>query len=204
MIPQQWCNYAASAIQQNRNTNVLCSIPCYKSHKTTHENDTPPSSTASGSQQIKVDRPGTTQRVPKVDFTGFEKDKDFQQLLKRFPNLKHQLQLACGLTLEPGPDDSTRWNKQNWYPDDHGNTRGGLQDRGHGRGRGRGGGSGGGRGGLLFTEVPPEERLRLPWNREKGDKQATEIIGSMRKSANEEHAEGMGEFVQLCQMKFGK
>lgn len=186
--------------------NSSCSIACYKPHKSTHEDITPKSSAETSTQQLqsKIDRPGTTQRAPKLDFTGFENDKDFQHLLTRFPNLKHQLQLVYGVTLEPGPDDAGRWNRQNWFPDDRDGNRGGFQDRGRGRGRGRGGGTGPGRGGYLFSEIPPQDRLKQPWNQEKGDKQGADILSRMRNSANDEHAEGMDEFIQLCQIKFGK
>ncbi|KAK5119281.1 hypothetical protein LTR85_007637 [Meristemomyces frigidus] len=149
----------------------------------------------------KRDRPGTTQRVPKVDFTGLEHDADFKRLLARYPLLKLQLQRIYGLTLEPGPDETRSWNRQPLY----GQQRTDAPNfRGRGRGRGRGfdtGVRGGrGRGGFQANE----DRQHGPWTQEKGDKEGLAVIKKMRQGDEEdEKAEGMREFVELCLMKFG-
>ncbi|EME48550.1 hypothetical protein DOTSEDRAFT_118716 [Dothistroma septosporum NZE10] len=180
-----------------------CSIPCYKTHKPTHVDEkTSGNAKADGQEaQLPRDRQGTTQRAPKVDFTGFENDQDFQRLLSRFPRLKYQLQLCYGVTLEPGPDEDFTWARRDWLDDDRSSARGGFRGRGRGRGRGA---RGRGRGGRFVPELPQEERQRGPWRQEKGDKQALNIVHRMRSgSAEEELVEGMTEFIELCQIKFG-
>ncbi|KAK1808694.1 hypothetical protein LTR12_016951 [Friedmanniomyces endolithicus] len=192
-----------------------CSITCYKSHKQHH---TAEEATViqQQHQQAKRDRPGTTQRTPKVDFTGFEDDPDFKRLLTRYPTLQAHLQLSYALTLEPGPSEKWTWNKQpllsSLYPSlSQPSNRG--QGRGRGRGRGRydlrGGGRsmrGGFRGGrgMNFDE-PPEDREQGSWTQAKGDKEALLAIKKMRTGGGEddERAEGMREFGELCLIKFG-
>ncbi|KAK5175368.1 uncharacterized protein LTR77_000507 [Saxophila tyrrhenica] len=174
-----------------------CPVSCYKPHKALHDNEAPKDHSA----QPPKDRPGTTQRVPKVDFTGFENDKDFKRLLARFPLLKVQLQAAYALTLEPGPEDARSWNR--------GSLPGFTQSlRGHrsrGRGRGFRGGRyhGGGRGGR--DAVIPSERQHGAWTQAKGDKEALDVIKKMKESDGDDDGdagEGVREFVQLCQIKF--
>lgn len=174
-------------------------MTCYKTHKPAHETQSGDANGTSQPSQPKRDRPGTTQRVPKVDFTGFENDKEFQRLLTRYPSLKVQLQTIYGLTLEPGPDEARTWNRQplpgsNPQPMRKGRDRmrsRGRGDRGHRGGRGGQGG---------FKEVP-EDRQRGPWTQEKGDKEALEVIKRTRKG-NDDANEGMREFIELCQIKF--
>lgn len=149
---------------------------------------------------LPLDRPGTTQRVPKVDFTGFEKNEDFQRLLSRFPNLKYQLQLAYGVTLEPGPDEEFTWGRRDWLDDERNAVRGGFRGRGRGRGRGA---RARGRGGRFIPELPHDDRQRGPWTQEKGDKQALNLVHRMRIGSEDELVEGMSEFIELCQIKFG-
>ena len=147
--------------------------------------------------QPKRDRPGTTQRIPKVDFAGFEHDKDFQRLLYRYPSLKVQLQTVYGLTLEPGPDEARTWNRQ---------PLPGFQAppvvRTNRGGRGRGRGDRGGRGSRNHGwNSMPEERQRGAWSQAKGDKEALEVIKKMRGDEGEA-GEGLREFVELCRIKF--
>ncbi|KAK0268054.1 hypothetical protein LTR91_001581 [Friedmanniomyces endolithicus] len=185
------------------------------SHKQVH---TAEEATVIQQQQhkAKLDRPGTTQRTPKVDFTGFENDPDFKRLLTRYPTLQAQLQLSYALTLEPGPSEKWTWNKQpllsSLYPSPSQPSNRG-QGRGRGRGRGRYDQRGGGRGmrgsfrggrGMNFEE-PPEDREQGSWTQAKGDKEALLAIKKMRMGGGEddERAEGMREFGELCLIKFG-
>ena len=89
---------------------ISCSLTCYKSHKTYHSEDD--ATIIQQQQAAKRDRPGTTRRVPKPDFTGFEDNAEFQRMLTRYPFLKAQLQVAYALTLEPGPEEQRSWNRQ--------------------------------------------------------------------------------------------
>jgi len=137
--------------------------------------------------------------VPKVDFTGFEKDADFNRLLVRYPLLRHQLQVMYGLTLEPGPDEARTWSKKplfgfQSYPsnESRGRGRGHVGRSARSRGRGRGGRS------------VQEERPHGPWTQEKGDKEALLIMKKMQEGLeNDELSEGLREFVTLCQIKHG-
>lgn len=152
------------------------------------------------------DRPGTTQRAPKVDFTGFENDKDFQRLLVRFPLLKVQLQTVYGLTLEPGPDEARSWYRQPLpgaeTPRPHVRE---ARDRRGVRARGRGRGSRGGGRDKYEATAAQDERQRGQWTQEKGDKEARSVIKNMRESTTEhdDQSEGMREFVELCRIRFG-
>lgn len=150
------------------------------------------------------DRPGTTQRIPKVDFTGFENDKEFQRLLSRYPILKVQLQAIYGLTLEPGPDEARTWNRQRLPGFDPPRlySRGG---RSRGRGRGRGDGRGGGRGGRFDPGPDEGEREYGAWTQAKGDKEALKVMKKLRGDDQQltDLNEGMREFVELCQIRFG-
>ncbi|KAF2479153.1 hypothetical protein BDY17DRAFT_356557 [Neohortaea acidophila] len=174
-----------------------CSLACYKTHKSTHENDNAGEEGPEKKLPTLRDRPGTTQRAPKVDFTNFEADKDFQRLLARYPLLKVQLQTIYGLTLEPGPDEARSWNRRplpGFAPPSF-IARGG---RGRGRGTGRRGmNDRGGRGGY---DNASEERERGPWTQAKGDKEAVGVLAKMRTGnvGGEDVAEGMKEFIQLC------
>lgn len=156
--------------------------------------------------QPKQDRPGTTQRIPKADFTGFENDKEFQRLLTRYPLLKVQLQAVYGLTLEPGPDDARTWNRQRLpgFDPPQFQSRG---SRGRGRGRGRGSsGRGGARGGGFGKDEGRDEREYGAWTQAKGDKEALEVMKKMRgedEQLDDLH-EGMTEFVELCRIRLGE
>lgn len=162
---------------------------------------------------MKRDRPGTTQRVPKVDFTGFEDDAEFKRLLKRYPLLKAQLQVIYGLTLEPGPDDKWTWNKQPLLPPPFSGAPRRIFRGGAGRGRGmrgaRGMRGGRGRGGYDRDggREAFEERQHGLWTHEKGDKEALLAMKKMKTTGvgreDDERVEGMREFVELCQIKFG-
>lgn len=50
-----------------------------------------------------------------------------------------------------------------------------------------------------------EDRQHGQWTQEKGDKEGLAVIKKMRQGGGEEDekAEGMREFVELCLMKFG-
>jgi zinc finger HIT domain-containing protein 3 len=128
--------------------------------------------------------------------------------MTRYPMLKAQLQIAYAHTLDPGPNDKFSWHRQpllgSLYPDPaHTHHRG----RGRGRG-GRGGrsqrGARGSWGGRAELNDPSEERQRGPWTQEKGDKESLLAIKKMKMGdERDEKAEGMREFVELCQIKFG-
>jgi hypothetical protein len=148
--------------------------------------------------------------VPKVDYTGFEKDKEFIRLLGRYPLLKVQLQTVYGLTLEPGPEEARTWNK-NPLPALPGyalpNYRG-YSSRGRGRGW-RGDRGGRYRRGWPANEgSQAEDREHGRWTQEKGDREAVKMIAKMRDGSGDwrredEPAEGMREFVELVRMRFG-
>ena len=77
-------------------------------------------------------------------------------------------------------------------------------NRSRGRGRGRGYRDfGGGRGG---SEAWREERENGAWSREKGDTEALLAMKKMKTGAgdDDENAEGMREFVELCRIRFGQ
>ncbi|KAK5136829.1 hypothetical protein LTR08_001751 [Meristemomyces frigidus] len=178
-----------------------CSIECYKQHKTQHANDE--ATKIQQEARARRDRPGTTQRAPKVNFSGFEKNDDLKRLLSRYPLLKIQLQAVYGHTLEPGPDDARSWNREPMYGDGRPDTNS-FRGRGRGRGRGKGfdrGGRGGrGRGGFHTDD----DRQHGAWTREKGDKEALAVVKKMRQGGEDDaKAEGMREFLELCLMKFG-
>ncbi|SMQ46666.1 unnamed protein product [Zymoseptoria tritici ST99CH_3D7] len=178
-----------------------CSIPCYKLHKEKHDEEKASvGAKNNGYQQLlPTDRPGTTQRAPKLDFTGFENDPELKRLLVRYPNIKHQLQLAYGVTLEPGPDDAYGWNRKDWL-DEHRPTFHQQRGRGGRGGRGNTRGGGGGRQEHEFADWQ-----RGPWTQEKGDKFGLHYIHQMRNDErNDELAEGLNEFIELCQLRFGK
>lgn len=114
-----------------------------------------------------------------------------------------QLQTIYGLTLEPGPDETRTWNRQP-LP---GLPRPTPPFRGDARGRGRGRGDRGfktGRGGFESTAL--EERQHGPWTQQKGDKEAMDVMKRIRESGGgeDEASEGMREFVELCQIRFGE
>lgn len=182
----------------HRLTASSCSLACYTLHKTSHSEAE--ATVIQKQQAARRDRPGTTQRVRKQDFAGFEGDADFERLLERYPTLKAQLQVVYGLTLEPGPDDSRSWNRGpllgSLDPDRVSNLRG--------RGRGRGArGPRGGRGGR--EQMPQEDRQHGMWTQGKGDREALAAVKKWRTGHDEEGmAEGMREFVELCQLKFGR
>ncbi|KAK6396084.1 hypothetical protein LTR65_010194 [Meristemomyces frigidus] len=176
-------------------------------HKTTHADDE--ATKIQQEARVKRDRPGTTQRVPKVDFAGLEHDAEFKRLLARYPLLTVQLQTIYALTLEPGPDEARSWNRQPLYGEQRPEPR---SFRGRGRGRGargfdrggrgsdRGGRGGRGRGGFQANE----DRQHGPWTQEKGDKEGLVVVKKMRLGNEDDaKAEGMREFLELCQMKFG-
>ena len=187
-----------------------CSITCYKPHKQYHLNTQAPShNNASELPTVPLsDRPGTKQRVPKQDFTGFEEDAEFKLLLKRYPLLKMQLQAAYALTLEPGPDEARSWYRQP-LPGVQSSSpiskRGNFRGRGRGRAdRGRGMRRRGGFGGHGGHDEMSEERQHGAWTQEKGDKEALLVLKKMKQAGeDEERAEGMREFVELCSMRFG-
>ncbi len=138
--------------------------------------------------------------MPKADFTGFENDVELERLLSRYPLLKVQLQGIYGLTLEPGPDEARSWNRQP-LP---GAVTSYHSSRGA-RGRGRGRGNFSNRGGYPGKTFPEQEREHGPWTQAKGDKEALSVIKNMRKDGSEKDdlCEGMREFIELCQIKFG-
>jgi zinc finger HIT domain-containing protein 3 len=139
-----------------------------------------------------------------VDLTGFENDPEFKRLITRYPQLKTQLQVIYGLTLEPGPDDERSWNRRPLFADP---TARGGHNRGRGRGHSRGGR--GGRHGVKRGryEIPAEGRPRGSWTQDKGDKEALAVMKKMRAAAPnglaDAKTDGMREFIDLCLMKFG-
>ena len=182
-----------------------CSLACYRLHKPTHENESNDQSITPA--QPKKDRPGTTQRVPKIDFTGFEKDSELLRLLKRYPLLQLQLQTVYGLTLEPGPEDSRTWNKQPLPPlPGYDAPAPPPPTRGCGSHRGRGG-RGNRRGGGRHQEDGREQREHGRWTQEKGDREASKVLAKMREgdgTDGDDVAEGVREFVELVRLRFGE
>ncbi len=181
-------------------------MSCYKLHKPTHAEE---DQTKSQSTAPKKDRPGTTQRVPKVDFTSFENDKELLRLLERYPLLRLQLQTIYGLTLEPGPEEARSWSKQPLpslpgydLPEpsvtmSRGGFRGGRGPRGA---RNRGGRT-------RHAESRDDEREHGRWTQEKGDREAVQMVAKMReggKTDGDDVADGMREFVELVRMRFGE
>ena len=65
----------------------------------------------------------------------------------------------------------------------------------------------GGRGAFAAHGGPDEtseERQHGAWTQEKGDKEALLVLKKMKQAGeDEERAEGMREFVELCLMRFG-
>jgi hypothetical protein len=55
-----------------------------------------------------------------------------------------------------------------------------------------------------YAEKPAEEMQYGPWSQEKGDKEGIDLMKKMRNAPDEAHADGMEEFLQLCQMRFGE
>lgn len=177
---------------------------CYRVHKPVHENDS--TDQAKAQSQPKKDRPGTTQRVPKICFTDFEADKEFIRLLQRYPLLRIQLQTVYGLTLEPGPEESRTWNKQPLPPLPGYDAPVLSVSRGRGRNRGGRGGRGNRRGGH-HQEPHNEEREYGRWTLEKGDREAVNMIAKMRQGdgkSDDDVAEGMREFVELVRLRYGE
>lgn len=123
--------------------------------------------------------------------------------------MKAQLQLVYGVTLEPGPTDARSWSRQDWYAGPAAGEQSSFSGpRGRGRGRGRSFGRGRGgasyRTGRPYGEKAPEDVQHGPWTQEKGDKEGLDTIHKMRESSQALHAEGISEFVQLCQLKYGE
>lgn len=187
-----------------------CSLACYKLHKPTHTEEIDSKDQSTTQLQPKKDRPGTTQRVAKVDFTGFEKDKEFIRLLERYPILKVQLQTVYGLTLEPGPEDARTWNKNPLPPLPGYAVPNHRETSSRGRGRsGRGDRGGRNRGGWNAQDVShSEDREHGRWTQEKGDREAVKMVSRMKDGSGDwrnedEPAEGIREFVELVKMRFG-
>ncbi|KAI5369892.1 Putative Zinc finger HIT domain-containing protein [Septoria linicola] len=192
----------------------FCSVPCSKIHKTTHENAqveiTAPAPQSEHPEQVRHEDRLQAQQDARLEtteqsrFHGFEHDPELKRLIARYPDLKHEIQLVYGLTMEPGPEEAYTWGNQKWFDDNHASQRArASQNRGN---RGRGRASGGGRGGRgrLPDELPFDERQRGPWTQSKGDKQGLEIMGKLRATHHLELSEGMREFIKLCSMKFGQ
>lgn len=173
-----------------------CSLACYKPHKANHEEGGSTSvSNAQPSEQTS-DQP-EAQRQAKLDYSDFENDPAFQNLTSRYPMLRYQLQAAYAMTVEPGPEDTRGWTR---HPYNLSPAQGGAAlNRGSTRGRGRGRGNFGG-----AHVASDDDRQHGAWSREKGDKEALNVIKKARKVQDEtELAEGMREFVELCRMRFG-
>ncbi|KAF7190201.1 hypothetical protein HII31_08532 [Pseudocercospora fuligena] len=176
-----------------------CSIACYKSHKTIHEGEegaapsastSPPGKPAADNQKLNQSK--TPQR--KSPYADFENDPDFKLLMQRYPKLYYELSAVFALTLEPGPDDQRTWRDSGLFSEPH-------EQRSSFRG-GRGGRSGNRRG--HHQQAEHDEKLRGPWTREKGDRQAQDAMHRLRHVDDEEISEGMVEFIKLCGIKFGQ
>lgn len=179
-------------------------MTCYKPHKVDHESTVRENSLQTTRKTgVRIDRPGTTQRVAKPRFDGFESDAEFQRLLLRYPSLKTELQGLFALTLDPGPEESRSWNKI-WLP---------LLDRPaaphtramRARGRAtRGRGSSHQRGGLGHSYEPPEGREHGQWSKEKGDREALFVMKKVQTDIDAlALSEGLQEFVELANLRFG-
>ncbi|QIW97108.1 hypothetical protein AMS68_002626 [Peltaster fructicola] len=176
-----------------------CSIACYKPHKAQHEESKAHTAdtTTIEPTQARVDRPGTTRRVQKQSFAGFEQDAEFQRLLQRYPKLQIQLQGVYALTMDPGPEEERGWNRPQLPLIDRSNTA----QRG---GRGRGRFMTRGRGGRSAPYEPPEGRQRGRWSKEKGDLEAMFVMRKVQdESSSQEMSDGMQEFVELVRMRYG-
>lgn len=136
--------------------------------------------------------------MPKADFEEFHLDPDLQRLLQRFPNLRYQLQLVYGATIEPSPDDAKGWSQHNWLDGERDNRHPKFRSRLRGRGRG------GGRGGYQEREPRTlKDWQRGPWTQQKGDQYGLSFLRKMREDdRTDELTEGINEFVELCKIKF--
>ncbi|TKA32923.1 hypothetical protein B0A50_01149 [Salinomyces thailandicus] len=113
-LPCDICHAPTSKYKCPTCTLRSCSLACYKSHTPTHTtSEAAASSSKPPSQSQPRDRPGTTNRIPKIDFKGFENDPELKRLLSRYPLLRLQLQATYALTLEPSPDEARSWS---WQP----------------------------------------------------------------------------------------
>ncbi|KXT07296.1 hypothetical protein AC578_407 [Pseudocercospora eumusae] len=173
-----------------------CSIACYKSHKTTHEGEQEhtapqPAPPATTTDNQKLNHSKTAQR--KSPYADFEHDPDFKLLMQRYPELYYELSAVFALTLEPGPDDQRTWRDSGLFSEPH-EQRSSFRGGRGGRSRNRGGRQHG----------EHDEKLRGPWTREKGDRQAQDVMHRLRHVDDEEVSEGMVEFIKLCGIKFGQ
>lgn len=177
-----------------------CSLLCYKPHKIDHEANANGQGVQGTATVAKVDRPGTTQRVAKPKFAGFENDADLRLLLQRYPALATELQGIYALTLDPGPEESRRWNKMSLPLLDHPSR----SHRGRGRGRamrGRGGSRGDHH---SWQQESPEGREHGQWTKDKGDREALFVMKTVQNDIEDTTlSEGLQEFVELIGLRFG-
>ncbi|PNS16734.1 hypothetical protein CAC42_4698 [Sphaceloma murrayae] len=153
-----------------------CSIPCYKKHKTQHEEE----NQLASEQSVQQTRPKSPQPIPGArprlpgqakayDFSGFEKDPVLLDLLNKDPQLRLRLQSVFGYTLEPPPGSR--------------GGRGGFRGRGRGQSDRNFGSTHGG-----------------SWTQVKGDAEALEKLKGMR---DEDGDGNVAEFIRLVGMRFG-
>lgn len=108
------------------------------------------------------------------------------------------------MTLEPGPDSQRTWRNdtEKLFSDDSSHHPPARHHRGGFSGRG-----GRGRGAHHHQQRQHDvgdEKLRGPWNREKGDRQARDVLARLKQEGDAEVSEGLAEFVTLCAIKFGR
>lgn len=114
--------------------------------------------------------------------------------MQRYPKLYYEISAVFALTLEPGPDDQRTWRESGLFSETQEHRSSFRGGRG-GRSRGRGG---------HHHQGEHDEKLRGPWTREKGDRQAQDVMHRLRHVDDEEVSEGMVEFIKLCGIKFGQ
>ncbi|EME88071.1 uncharacterized protein MYCFIDRAFT_18109, partial [Pseudocercospora fijiensis CIRAD86] len=177
-----------------------CSIPCYKSHKTTHSSEeNAPRSTSTSLPEARTTETHKPSQTPqkKSPYANFENDQDFKLLMQRYPKLHHELSAVFAMTLEPGPEDQRTWRESGLFSEHRDDRRSSFFRGGRG-GRSRN------RGAHHHQQGEHDEKLRGPWTREKGDRQAQDVMHRLRNVDDEEVSEGMVEFIKLCGIKFGQ
>ncbi|KAJ9664897.1 hypothetical protein H2201_004949 [Coniosporium apollinis] len=153
---------------------LLCSLACYKSHKTTHEADPPRTSPSPsiGPPLPGIPAPDPTARNPPpnapppttpLPLTALSTDSTFQRLLTQHPTLRAQLRTIYTATLEPPPRDNSAPMRY-------------------------------GRGGQRGFRGRYRNRPVRPWTQETGDRYALRLLRDAMAAEGKE-GDGVREFV---------